>query len=160
MDVLKTRWTLDRDRPYCVADVGSYFGLEITLDTPSEATGGPSYPESMQDRETCLQVAQHIIDLHNSSLADEDRAMLESAVEKLTGPLPDIWSLWELTTLPGGQVDAHYETNDDDDDGVPGEVVYANYTLRNRAKALELSGKTRTGVFGHQVTVRLDGQQI
>ena len=48
MDVLKTRWTLGRDRPYCVANVGSYFGLEIALDTPPEATGGPSYPDSMK----------------------------------------------------------------------------------------------------------------
>ena len=103
-----------------------------------------------------MEVAQHIVELHNTFL--EAQAVIQGAVGAMGEP--DIWSLWNLTTLPDGQVDAEYSTNDDDDDGVAGEVVFANYTLKNRAKALELSGKTRTGVFGHQVTVRLDGQQI
>ena len=91
-------------------------------------------------------------------LGDDDRQLLDRAVEAL--PEHDVWSLWNLTTLPDGQVNAEYSTNDDDDDGVAGDVVFANYTLKDRASALQLAGVTRRGVYGHQVTVQIDGQQI
>jgi hypothetical protein len=74
---------------------------------------------------------------------------------------PDVWSIWECRTLADGSVRCLYTTNDDEDRGIPGPTVSATYTVKDRERALTLTGGgSRVGFMGHRVRVRFDGEQI
>lgn len=75
--------------------------------------------------------------------------------------MSEIYSIFWIWRQPDGSCKVEFETNDDDDDGYPDpEVVRATYHPKSLKLALELTGKSRIGVYGHCVDVYLDGKKI
>lgn len=75
--------------------------------------------------------------------------------------MSEIYSIFRIWREQGGRCRVEYETNDDDDDGYPdAEVARATYHCKSLKQALELTGKSRIGVYGHSVDVYLDGEKI
>jgi hypothetical protein len=74
------------------------------------------------------------------------------------------WHIYRLHTLPGGEVEGEWSTNDDDDDGIPdGKTTYFSRVFRGpdaMAKARAWTGVSRVGVSGVVVTVFVDGTKI
>lgn len=70
-----------------------------------------------------------------------------------------VYSTFRITTLEDGMAHIESETNDDDDDGVPGELTNWSTTCK-MSTALSIAGKSRIGIWGHEVNVYLDGEQI
>lgn len=66
------------------------------------------------------------------------------------------YDIWEH----GDKVIVYESTNDNLDTGYPSE--YASWTTRfkNTEDALKHTGKSRTGIFGSEVTVTLNGNKI
>jgi hypothetical protein len=74
---------------------------------------------------------------------------------------PPIYTIWRITTLADGRYQVDGEWNDDNDDGVPdGETTHWSQIVDTREQALRITGVTRTGWYGHQVTVSLDGAMV
>ena len=70
-----------------------------------------------------------------------------------------VYSTWNITTLDHSRAHVKFETNDDNDDGVPEEPVFNEYDTTMNI-AINVAGKSRTGVNGAVVTVYLDGKKI
>ncbi len=78
---------------------------------------------------------------------------------------PGTWTIFRIWQNQPGPGDHHitveYESNDDDDDGYPDrEVVRATYYPRTLEGALQVTGKSRIGLYGQPVDVYLDGEKI
>ncbi|MDD5547050.1 MAG: hypothetical protein PHO67_07870 [Candidatus Omnitrophica bacterium] len=73
---------------------------------------------------------------------------------------PEVWTTFDITTIPDTDLaDIVMRTNDDDDDGIPGELTF----WRKRVSieiAKALAGVSRTGLYGQPVTVTLNGEKI
>lgn len=73
--------------------------------------------------------------------------------------MTEVYTIFRITTLADGRARIESETNDDDDDGVPGELTnWSTETTMPTAKSI--AGVSRIGIFGHEVTVYLDGEKI
>jgi len=73
----------------------------------------------------------------------------------------ETYTRWDISRLGAGLAHVRYETNDDNDDGVPdpGLTVWEqNLTLKTD---LELCGhKSHTGAYGQPVDVYIDGEKL
>lgn len=70
------------------------------------------------------------------------------------------YTIWRITTISPDKVRLEMETNDDDDDGVSGEVVVWARNMSMKT-ALEIAGhKSHRGLYGQPVDVYLDGRKI
>lgn len=77
--------------------------------------------------------------------------------------MEQVYTRWDIITLPGGRAHVRMETNDNNDDGVPdmGPVMVWERDLMHLSLALKLAGeKTHTGSYGQPVTVYLDGKEL
>lgn len=89
----------------------------------------------------------------------------DAALERHAGvDKPEVWTRFDITTLhpasEGKEVEIVMRTNDDDDDGVAGEITeWRKITTMQIALALS-GGKSHMGGYGQQVLVTLDGKQI
>ena len=74
----------------------------------------------------------------------------------------ETYTIWRITTVvPGQRYRVDYETNDDNDDGLPdGEVTRATLVVPTLQRAQRLTGRSRTGRNGHDVVVLLDGTRL
>ena len=71
------------------------------------------------------------------------------------------FTLIEMFTEPDGSVRVEWCTNDDNDDGIPdGQAVRLTQRHANLQKALEIHGKSRTGLWGQPVDVYVNGVRI
>lgn len=72
----------------------------------------------------------------------------------------EIWTQFRIYQ-DGEAITVEYGSNDDDDDGYPDpEVVRATYRPKSLKAALDITGKSRRGVYGHKVDVHLNGEKI
>ena len=62
--------------------------------------------------------------------------------------MSDVYTTWRITTLADGR----YQ--------VDGEITHWSRTVDTREQALRLKGVTRTGWYGQQVSVSLDGAPV
>jgi hypothetical protein len=74
----------------------------------------------------------------------------------------ETYTIWRIVTVvPGQCYRVEYETNDDNDDGIPdGEVTRETCVVPTLERAQRLTGHCRTGWSGHAVTVFLDGTRL
>ncbi len=72
----------------------------------------------------------------------------------------DIYTTFNITTISLTRVMLRMETNDDNDDGYPDPEVVIWEKEMSLETALSVSGRTRVGVFGHKVSVYLDGVSV
>jgi len=72
----------------------------------------------------------------------------------------ETWTIFRIQDTPTG-LTIEYESNDDDDDGFPDrEVVRATYYPRTLEAALQVTGKSRIGLYGQPVDVYHNGVKI
>ncbi len=77
--------------------------------------------------------------------------------------MDEVYTRWDIISLPGGRAHIRMETNDDNDDGIPdvGPVTVWERDLMNKSLALRLAGqKSHRGAGGQKVTVYLDGKEL
>lgn len=77
--------------------------------------------------------------------------------------MPAVWTTWTISTRGTGPkpVVAVMETNDDNDDGYPDpEKAHLRLCFQSLEKALEKTGKSRRGFFGHRVIVTVDDRSV
>lgn len=70
------------------------------------------------------------------------------------------YSRYEITTMDGGKALLRWETNDNNDDGLPDGTIATRTWLLTMEKAKDMAGTSRTGAWQQPVEVYLDGQQI
>jgi hypothetical protein len=74
----------------------------------------------------------------------------------------ETYTIWRImTVVPGQRYRVEYETNDDNDDGIPdGEVTRESCMMPTLERAQRLTGHSRMGWSRHAVTVFLDGTRL
>lgn len=74
--------------------------------------------------------------------------------------MAETWARYELGTQPDGSIAGTWSTNDDEDRGIPGQVVEVPVSFRSLGDVLRITGGTHYGCSGIKVDVVLDGVYV